>query len=190
MARNPRDWAPAPGTTAWENEAAAYERALERQRKERGGGTGRGGGRRRLRWVLVPLAIVAALVGIGLIVGPPEDESARVAAATPTSGPETVSDNTVHPPQADLNDDTECALDQLGGVMARGTLTNHSSQTSSYMIHVSFNDEAGVRFAEAPVFHNDVRAGETVRWDASGFTRPVGASWTCEVVSVERFSSQ
>lgn len=189
MARNPRDWAPTPGTTAWEKEAAAYQRAVERQRKERGG-SGSGGGRRRLRWLLAPVGIVAALVAIGLLVGPTEDDAESPASATPTSGPETVSDNTTHPPQADLNGDTECTLDELGSVAAKGTLTNHSSQTSAYTLQVSFNDEAGVRFAEAPVIHNDVRAGETVRWDASGFARPEGSAWTCEVVSVERFSSQ
>lgn len=189
MARNPRDWAPAPGTTAWEMEAAAYERAVERQRKERGG-PGSGGGRRRRRWLLVPLGLVAALVAIGLLVGPTKDDAVSSRSATPTSGPESVSDNETHPPQADLNGDTECTLDELGSVVAKGTLTNHSSKTSSYMMQLSFNDAAGVRFAEAPVFHSDVRAGETVRWEASGLTRPVDGAWTCDVVSVERFSSQ
>ena len=55
---------------------------------------------------------------------------------------------------------------------------------------MSFNDAAGVRFAEASDFHSDVRAGETVRWDASTPTTPAEGAWTCEVVSIARFSSQ
>jgi hypothetical protein len=101
-----------------------------------------------------------------------------------------VSDNTTNPPQADLNGDTECTIGQFGSVAAKGTLTNHSSQTSAYMIQVSFNDAAKVRFAEGSDFHNDVRAGETVLWEASGHVDPVDGPWTCDVVSVERFASQ
>lgn len=137
----------------------------------------------------MPLGIVAVLVAV-FAMGPPERTTEQVATGTPTSGPESISDNASNPPQADLNGDTECAVDDLGWVTARGTLTNHSSQTSSYIIHLSFNDGAAVRFAEAPAFHNDVRAGETVRWDAPTFTRPAEGAWTCEVVSIERYASQ
>jgi hypothetical protein len=140
--------------------------------------------------MLVPLGLVAGLVAIALAAGPPDDDPQGVTAGPPTSGPETISDNTTHPPQDDLNGDTACSVEGFRGVLAKGTLTNHSSKTSSYTIHVSFNDDAGVRFAEATAFHNDVRAGESVQWDASGFAPPSGEAWTCEVVSVERFASQ
>jgi hypothetical protein len=140
--------------------------------------------------VLVPLGIVAVLTAVALVVGPPEQTTEQRTTGTPTSGPESISDNASNPPQADLNGDTECTVDDFGGVVAKGTLTNNSSKTSSYMIQVSFNDAAGVRFAEAPAFYNDVRAGETVLWDTPAFTRPVEGAWTCEVVSIERFSSQ
>jgi hypothetical protein len=189
MPRNPRDWAPRPGSTAWEREAAEYERAVARQRKERGQGSS-GRRRCRLRWILAPLGLVAGLVTIGLLVGPQNDDPQGLTAGPPTSGPETISDNTAHPPQDDLNGDTACSLDRFGEVLANGTLTNRSSRTSSYMIHVSFNDDAGVRFAERTAFHNDVRAGEVVRWDAPGHSPPVGTPWTCEVVTVERFASE
>lgn len=177
-----------PGSTAWERDAAAYERALEGQRAAAGKRPGRR--RRRLKWVLVPVCIVAVLAAAALAMGPPDPPTEQVATDTPTRGPESISDNASNPPQADVNGDTECAVDDLGWVVASGSLTNHSSQTSSYTIHVSFNDGAAVRFAEAPAFHNDVRAGETVRWDAPTFTRPAEGAWTCEVVSIERFASQ
>lgn len=140
--------------------------------------------------MLALLAAVGGLVAIGLAAGPPDDDSEERSVGPSTSGPETISENTTHPPQDDLHGDTECSLNDLGWVRASGTLTNRSSETSRYMIQVSFNDEAGVRFAEAPAFHNDVRAGESVRWEAVAPTGPARTTWTCEVVSIERFASQ
>jgi hypothetical protein len=216
MAGNPRDWAPTPGSNWWDEDDKAYDRAVRRQQKERGVPFRRRSRRRPLwTWALPPIAVLGFLTAAAVAMGSPDDDGDGVSLQTATSLsapspstteslppdvtttappaasiPESISDNSTNPPQADLNGDTECVLGSLGWVTAQGTLTNHSSETSSYMIHVSFNDEAGVRFAEAPTVHNDVRAGETVRWDA---TTPQGApagSWTCEVVSIERFASQ
>ena len=214
MAGNPRNWAPPPGTNWWDDEDKAYERAARRQRKAEGRRTGRPR-RPRWTWLLPPIAVLGFLTAAAVAVGSPDEEDEQVAldmeasgatttsipapvssetdaaaGTTPASIPETVSDNATSPPQADLNSDTECVLDTLGWVTAQGTLTNHSSETSFYMIHVSFNDEAGVRFGEAPAVHNDVRAGETVRWDATAPESAPAGPWTCEVVSIERFASQ
>lgn len=186
-----RDWAPTPGTAAWEQEARRYERAVARQRKEARRGPGSGPPRRPRRWLLLSLGLGAVVVALSLVFGRQERDSTGVVAATPTSGPETISENTDHPPQADLNSDTTCAAEPpIDTVVAKGTLTNRSSETSSYSIHVSFNDQAGVRFGEGSTFHRDVRAGESVQWEASGFTSFPGPGWTCEVVSIERFASR
>lgn len=217
MAGNPRDWAPPPGSNWWdEDDLKAYDRAVRRQQKGRGVPFWRRARRRpRWAWVLPPIAVVGFLTAAFVAMGSPDDrETVSLQTATslsdpppstteplppdvtttttppPTSIPESISDNSTNPPQADLNGDTECVLGTLGWVTAQGTLTNHSSKTSSYMVQVSFNDEAGVRFAEAPTFHNDVRAGETVRWDASAPQGAPAGMWTCEVVSIERFASQ
>lgn len=216
MAGNPRDWAPPRGSNWWDEEDdKAYDRAVRRQQKERGVPFWRRS-RRRPRWVwaLPPIATVGFLTAAFVAMGstddgeavslqtgtspsapspsstepPPPEVSATAAPAT--SIPESVSDNTTNPPQADLNGDTECTLDEIGWVTAQGTLTNHSSETSSYLIHVSFNDEAGIRFHEASAFHNDVRSSETVRWAAFPPHRAPEGPWTCEVVSIERFASQ
>ena len=216
MAGNPRDWAPPSGSNWWDEDDKAYDRTVRRQQKERGVPFWRRSRRRPLwTWVLPPIAVLGFLTAAAVALGSPDDDGDNVSLQTATSLstpspstteslppdvtttappatsiPESISDNTTNPPQADLNGDTECVLDTLGWVTAQGTLTNHSSETSSYMIQASFNDEAGVRFAEASAFHSDVRAGETVRWDA---TAPRGAPpgpWTCEIVSIERFASQ
>lgn len=217
MAGNPRDWAPPPGSNWWdEDDEKAYDRAVRRQQKARGIPFWRRSRRHpRWAWALPPIAVLAFLTAAAVTVGSPDDDRDTISlqtatsvsapspstTATPppevtttappaTSIPESISDNTTNPPQADLNGDTECVVGTLGWVTAQGTLTNHSSETSSYMIHVSFNDGAGIRFAEAPTFHNDVRAGETVRWDAFAPQGAPAGAWTCEVVSIERFASQ
>lgn len=195
MAGNPRDWAPTPGSNWWDEDDKAYERAVRRQQKAAGIRPRR---RRRPRWtwVLPPIAVLGFLTAAAVAVGSPDDgedvalEMDASPGATTTSIPESISDNTTNPPQADLNGDTECTIGTIGSVMARGSLTNHSSTTSSYTIHVSFNDAAGVRFAEAAAAHIDVRSGETVLWDATPYVPPVDGAWTCEVVSIERFASQ
>ena len=185
MVGNPRDWAPAPGSSPWEQEAEAYARARDEQRQEAREVRPR---RRRMRWILTPLGVVGCLVAIGLAAGGPADDSTKGAgpssrAATPIAG------SSDHPPQDDLNADTTCSLDTVGSVVAQGTVTNHTVGTSGYRLHVAFTDDAGVRFAEGAAFREYVRAGETVEWEANGFTPPAGTTWTCEVVSIERYSS-
>lgn len=217
MAGNPRDWAPPRGANWWdEHDDKAYDRAVRRQQKQRGVPFWRRSRRRpRWTWVLPPISVLGFLTAAAVAMGSPDDDGDTVSLQTApspsapspsttqslppdvtttappaTSIPESISDNTTNPPQADLHGDTECVLGTIGWVTAQGTLTNRSSTTSWYMIHVSFNDEAGVRFAEASAVHNDVRAGETVRWDATAPQSAPAGPWTCEVISIERFASQ
>lgn len=138
---------------------------------------------------ILPLIVVAAvaLASAGAGGG---DETSESTSDRQDVGPETASGNTSNPPQADLNSDIECVTDATTGwVSANGTLTNHSSETSSYMISVSFNDASGTRFEESTAFNNDVRSGETAVWNAAGINEAPGDGWTCAVVSVERFAS-
>src|SRR5690606_25651181 len=117
-------WAPTAGASPWELEAEKYERALARQRRERGCGPLRRR-RRGRRWLVMGLLALAALVAIGAAVGPPDEEDTADheagnsdPASTASTGPESVSRNRANPPQQDLHDDTECVLGTLGWVTA------------------------------------------------------------------------
>lgn len=214
MAGNPRDWAPPPGSNWWDEDDKGYDRALRRQQKARGVPFWRRSRRRpRWTWALLPIAALGFLTAAAVAVGSPDEDGDTISlqSGTPqrppapsttvapppapttappaTSIPESRSGDTTSPPQADLNGDTECGIGQLGWVTAQGTLTNRSSRTSSYLLHVSFNDEGGVRFAEAATSHSNVRAGETVRWEATWPQDAPAGGWTCEVVRIERYAS-
>jgi hypothetical protein len=126
------------------------------------------------------IIIVVSVAGVGCAGESDED---RVPNAT--SGVETDSGNEEHPPPDDINYETlACTSDDITGAKATGTLTNHSSGLSGYMISVGFLDAAGVRVADATAFVNDVQAGQTTTWEALAFSDVAYAR--CEIVSVER----
>jgi hypothetical protein len=102
------------------------------------------------------------------------------------AGPETDSANTEHPPPEDLNDDMSCSSVQFVGPKATGTLTNHSSGLSGYMISVGFIDDAGTRVAEGTAFVNGVQPNQTATWEAPAFSDVPFAR--CEIISVERMA--
>jgi hypothetical protein len=109
-------------------------------------------------------------------------------ASDPTSNEvETDSGNDDNPPPADLNPDLMCRIETGTGPTASGTLTNHSSGLSGYMISVSFLDAGGTRVADGTAFVNNVQAGQTTTWSAPSFAFDADFA-TCEVVSVERLA--
>ena len=147
------------------------------------------------------IAVVLGVVGLVIVAGAVEalddeldgDGEAATGTTDPGSGPaaggdgiETNSGNDENPPPADINDDVTCSTEQFVGPKASGTLTNHSSQLSGYMISVGFLDEAGTRVAEGTAFVNNVRAQQTATWEAVAFDDVPYE--TCEVVSVERLA--
>jgi hypothetical protein len=142
------------------------------------------------------LIVIGAIVGIAAGTDDTGDDdrstgtTAAAAGATTVpaeEGIETDSNNTDNPPPADINDDLSCATEQFMGPVARGTLTNHSSQLSGYMITVGFLDGAGTRVADGTAFVNSVQAGQTATWEAPALNPNVQFE-TCEVVSVERMA--
>jgi len=100
---------------------------------------------------------------------------------------ETDSDNEAHPPPADINSDFACSRDALGFVVAGGTVTNHSSETSTYSIFVVF-EQGGVRLNDARAYVADLQAGQTARWQATALSSTDG-ELACRVQEVERRAS-
>jgi uncharacterized protein DUF4190 len=139
--------------------------------------------------VLGSIGAVMLVISIAAIAGSSSDDdtSSDTTAAATDDGPETDSGNTEHPPPADINGEPDCTTDPALGPIARGTLTNHSSELSGYMISVDFEDGTGTRVAAGTAIVNNVQAGQTANWEAAALDPDVQFE-TCEVVSVERLA--
>jgi Domain of unknown function (DUF4190) len=143
--------------------------------------------------VLGSIGAVMLVISVAAIAGSGGDDDSDTstgtteAGQTTEDGPETDSNNEENPPPEDINDDTSCTTEAGLGPVARGTLTNHSSGLSGYLISVGFLDAAGTRVAEGTAIVNNVQAGQTANWEAPAFDPSVQFE-TCEVVSVERLA--
>lgn len=137
--------------------------------------------------IILVVLIIAASAGGSSDSG--DDDTASGDDGTP-SGIETNSGNEENAPPDDIDDGWKCEVDSLGQVQATGTLTNHSSETSSYSITVSFNEKGtNTRFGDGTAFVNSVRAGEKATWEAITFDEPPAAGFTCEITEVDRYAS-
>jgi hypothetical protein len=87
-----------------------------------------------------------------------------------------------HPADEDVND-WACRNDADGDVHALGSVTNHSSGTSDYLITLDYGDEA-----ETTTIVEEVDAGET-RVVSTTVDDADERATDCDVVEVERFSS-
>lgn len=81
----------------------------------------------------------------------------------------------------------QCNADQLGFVHASGTIQNHSSKPSSYLITISFNDAQGNRIAEGNHAANVIQPGQSASFDAIGSAKAAPAQ--CVVAKVTRLAS-
>jgi hypothetical protein len=100
----------------------------------------------------------------------------------------TSSGNMSHPPQDDVKI-TSCSVDStLNFPSAKLTITNHSSQPSSYMIQIEFVNSSGARVSDGYAAENTVRPGQTVYATAQG-TDQVQGQVVCKAVSVDRIAS-
>ena len=131
-----------------------------------------------MRATVAAFAIAAALGACG---------TASDSSSLTGDGPASDSGNTSNPPPSDLNDDLNCGTDEAGWIAATGTLTNQSSGLSNYIISVNFTDNAGTIYANGTAFVNNVPAGETASWKASGLTD--FRDGTCTVVEVNRYAA-
>ena len=95
-------------------------------------------------------------------------------------------DESTHPPRNDIDAGWTCQI-QDGTARSGGTITNHSSKASFYMIDIAFRVE-GETVAKRSASIDDVGPGETTRVEsvASGVHDP---KVTCEVTNVERFKA-
>jgi hypothetical protein len=95
-------------------------------------------------------------------------------------------DESSHPPRNDIDSGWTCAA-QSGIARYGGTITNHSSKTSFYMIEIAFRVD-GETVAKRSASVDEVGPGETTRIEtvASDVHDP---AVTCQVTGVERFKA-
>jgi hypothetical protein len=128
--------------------------------------------------------LVAALV---LVASACAAETETPAAEAADEGPQTNSGNDTNPPPDDV-ELTDCIADDVGWIKASGTITNHSSEASTYFINVEFVASDGVRYAEGIATSSTVAPDQTAEWEASGLTEAREAT-TCNVTAVDRYAS-
>ncbi len=97
-----------------------------------------------------------------------------------------VDTETTHPPRDDVDSSLSCDVEP-GLVRATGTITNHSSKASFYIVETEF------RLGGRVVDHrstsiDDVEPGETARFETVS-SDVVDDNVTCLVTSVERFEA-
>jgi hypothetical protein len=95
-------------------------------------------------------------------------------------------DETTHPPRHDIDTGWTCGV-QGGTARTGGTITNHSSKASFYMIEIDFR-VSGETVAKRSASIDGVGPGETTRVEtvASDVHDP---KVTCHVTNVERFKA-
>lgn len=138
---------------------------------------------------VILLVVVISVIAV-IASGGDEDDGDGDTAGTETTaaGPETNSGNEENPPPEDLDGEPTCTTEAGLGPVARGSLTNHSSELSGYLISVGFLDAAGTRVAEGTTAVNNVQPDQTANWEAPAFAPDVQFA-TCEVVSIERLAA-
>jgi hypothetical protein len=82
------------------------------------------------------------------------------------SGVQTSSSNMAHPPQADVNPGwTLGSPDFADYATITGSVTNHSSKTSSYTLHFDLIGANGVRLDDTTAIVNEVQPGQTANFE-------------------------
>jgi hypothetical protein len=89
--------------------------------------------------------------------------------------------SSTHPASADVDDSWKC-VDGPDAARALGTVTNHSSGSSTYFLTISFGDGE-----EASATAEDVEAGETRQVEV--VDHDVDDVEDCRVTAVDRFSA-
>jgi len=93
--------------------------------------------------------------------------------------------NSKNPPQKDISaENMTCTTDSSGSMKASGTVTNHSSKNSVYVITISFRRN-GTEVGAGSDFLPSVGAGETANWTANSAVEADG-TFTCRIVEIDR----
>ena len=95
-------------------------------------------------------------------------------------------DETTHPPRNDIDAGWTCDA-QSGIARYGGTITNHSSKSSFYMIDIAFRVE-GETVAKRSASVDDLGPGKTTRIESVA-SDVHAAKVTCQVTNVERFKA-
>ena len=95
-------------------------------------------------------------------------------------------DESAHPPLDDIDPGWTCVHEE-GLVRTAGTITNHSSKTSFYMIDIEFRDSGKV-VASSGASVDGVGPGETTQIES---VAPIAdaSDVSCHVKSVDRFKA-
>jgi hypothetical protein len=96
-------------------------------------------------------------------------------------------DESAHPPMDDVDPAWTCSTEADGVVRATGSVTNHSSKSSFYIVTIDFAI-SGRSFGSATSTVDEVAPGETVVLEAAARDAPTGEP-TCVVSDVERFKA-
>ena len=95
-------------------------------------------------------------------------------------------DESSNPPQDDVDAGWTCVAED-GLVRSEGSVTNHSSKPSFYLVTVTFSSE-GEQFGSATASVDGVESGATAQLAASADVTPAG-DLSCVVSEVERFKA-
>jgi hypothetical protein len=116
--------------------------------------------------------------------------SASASASTSVAaGPASMSKNSAHPPAADVQV-SSCTLDGQGEAHATGTIVNHSSQESDYVVAVAFVDAHGTKLDDGADAVAKVEPGAQATWHGLGLVDlPAGSPITCSLTDVERVAT-
>ncbi|MFJ1707113.1 hypothetical protein [Kitasatospora sp. NPDC088346] len=127
----------------------------------------------------VIVAIVVAVGGSGSGPSSPASSSA--------SGPLTGSNNTDHPPAADVTV-AGCETNAAKFPVAHLEIRNNTSKASTYFVSVEFTNPSGTRLGEGIVSSAAVTPGQLVKTDVSDIVEVSGAI-QCRVTRVDRVAA-
>jgi hypothetical protein len=134
---------------------------------------------------LVALVVAVALAVTGC--APEDDTPPTSTAGDSDSGVDTNSGNTDNPPQDDVTI-TTCGANALDLIEVSGTIVNHSSKSSNYLIEVDVVAADGTVYGQGFAAVNALDGGARAEWQAiTAAEQRDGA--TCRLRSVDRFAS-
>jgi hypothetical protein len=143
---------------------------------------------RRLALGGILLSFIGLAVGLGLFAFLLLDEDDGDGSPTVIDGIESGSNDTVHPPQLDLDGPVECARD--GDMLhATGSVTNRTATLATYQLVVEW-DHDGDALAEADAIVESVLPAGTRNWEARADVREVTTGGSgdveCRVRRIDR----
>lgn len=111
------------------------------------------------------------------------------ASPTPEETSESPGETPENPPEDDVTIES-CEADPSTSLPAAELdITNHSSKSSNYVVHVEFLDSSGDRVEETLAASNNVAPDQTSRVTAQGLTA-APAELTCNITEVVRTAAE